>query len=212
MSHFVVTPLTVGSMQENCYIVACQNTSECIIIDPGDDASYISEKIVSLTYKPIGIVATHGHFDHVMGALELELVFAIPFMMHANDEFLLDRMSETATHFLGHPVVEQKPHVTKKISEGMSIQIGSSSLNVLETPGHTPGSVCLYSAEDSLVFVGDVLFKGGAVGRTDFSYGRPLTLRDSVDRLFGLPAHTLVYPGHGDTTTLGDEMVYHKGQ
>ncbi len=212
MSHILVTPITVGSMQENCYVVACQDTKECFIIDPGDDASYISEKIVGLQYTPIGIIATHGHFDHIMGALELQLVFSVPFMMHARDEFLLERMNETATHFLGHLVEEQPPQVTTTISEGMTLQLGSTSLQVLETPGHTPGSVCVYSDADAILFVGDVIFKGGAIGRTDFSYGRPLILRDSVDRLLGLPPHTLVYPGHGDTTTLREEMVYHKGQ
>jgi glyoxylase-like metal-dependent hydrolase (beta-lactamase superfamily II) len=199
-------------MQENCYIVASPDTHECIIIDPGDDATYISEKILGLQFTPVGIIATHGHFDHVMGALELQLVFSVPFMMHANDEFLLDRMNETAAHFLGHSVAEQRPQISRTIAEGMTVQVGSSSVQVLETPGHTPGSICLYSPTDAIVFVGDVLFKGGAIGRTDFSYGRPLTLRDSVDRLLKLPPDTLVYPGHGDTTTLGEEMVYHKDQ
>lgn len=212
MGSITVTSLTVGSMQENCYVVACHDTSECVIIDPGDDATYISGKILAMQYKPIGIVATHGHFDHVMGALELQLVFSVPFMMHARDEFLLERMNETATHFLGRPVEEQPPQVTTTISEGMTLPIGSTSLQVLETPGHTPGSVCLYNEADAILFVGDVIFKGGAIGRTDFSYGRPLILRDSIDRLFELPPQTRVYPGHGDTIILEDEMVYHKSQ
>jgi glyoxylase-like metal-dependent hydrolase (beta-lactamase superfamily II) len=210
MSNLIITQLTVGSMQENCYIVSCSETLECIIVDPGDDSQYISEKILSLGHTPVSIVATHGHFDHVMAVLDLQLIFNIPFMMHKKDEFLLERMSETASHFLGHDVVEMKPILNKMLTEGMNISIGKSSLKVIETPGHTPGSVCLYNADESILFVGDLLFKDGAVGRTDFVYGRPLILRDSVNLIMTYPEKTIMYPGHGESTTIADEIVYHR--
>ena len=204
-----VTQLTVGQMQENCYIVHCLDTNECLIIDPGDDASYIAEKILSMQVKPIGIVATHGHFDHVLAACELQLVFTNPFMIHENDAFLLDRMSETAAHFLKYKIVEMKPTISKTIRGGDVLPIGNCSVQIIETSGHTPGSISLYDKKSAVIFVGDLIFAGGGVGRTDFSYCRPLDLHDSIQTVLQLPPHTTMYAGHGEKTTVENEIVYH---
>ncbi len=210
MKALEVMTLQVGQMQENCYLVTCAQTKECLIIDPGDDAQYITEKISSIQVTPIGIVATHGHFDHIMAASELQLIYAVPFMMHTHDEFLLKRMLETAKHFLQHDVIALQPVVSKNIKGKDTLALGSHSLRVIETPGHTPGSVSLYNDQCGILFVGDVIFYGGGIGRTDHSYCRPLELHDSIDTILDLPGDTIIYPGHGEQTTVAEEMVYHR--
>ncbi len=207
-----VTPLIVGQMQENCYLVSSDLNSECFIIDPGDDATYIAEKILEKQLHPVGIIATHGHFDHVMAAFELQLLFTIPFYIHKKDKFLLDRMSETAEHFLKHTIVELKPQISTYLQTDLKLSLGGSDVEIIEAPGHTPGSVCLYFASSNLAFVGDLLFAQGNVGRTDFSYGRPLELHDSIEKILKLPGNTTLYTGHGEVTTVESEMVYHRSR
>lgn len=210
MNTLEVMILQVGQMQANCYIVTCPQTKECLIIDPGDDAQYITDKISSIQATPIGIVATHGHFDHIMAAAELQLIYSVPFMMHTHDEFLLKRMTETARHFLQHDLVTLPPIVSKTIQDSDMVTVGSHALRIIETPGHTPGSVSLYNEQCGILFVGDVLFQNGGVGRTDHSYCRPLELHDSIDTILDLPGYTIIYPGHGEQTTVDAEMVYHR--
>lgn len=151
---------------------------------------------------PIKVIATHGHYDHVLAAGELKLAYQIPFLMHKADEFLLKRMRVSAAHF-SQISADPPPKVDEYLEEGFKIQITNhQSLITFPTPGHTPGSISLYAKEANLVFVGDVIFAGGLVGRTDFDYSSLRDLQKSIEKLLKLPAATTVYSGHGEETTI----------
>ena len=175
-----IETLVVGRMATNCYIAGG------MIIDPGDDAEYI---ISYLTAKPTMIVATHGHFDHIMAAYALQLAYNIPFYIHEEDIFLLSRMQSSAKHFLGLKEVDPPP-VPSKIKD----------LTFIHTPGHTPGSICLPVGD--VLFTGDTIFADGAVGRTDFSYSKPLLLAESIKKILSYPVGTRILSGHGEESKI----------
>ena len=199
-----IQTLIVGQLQTNCYLVSGDKSHETLIVDPGDDASYIAEKIAAAHLEPTQILATHGHFDHILGAFELQQIFSIPFFIHPNDLFLLHRMRETAEHYLGIPVIEPPPVNPKDLSKNMKISLGQTYLEVLETPGHTPGGVSFYSQKDSICFTGDTVFAGGAIGDWRHAYSDKQLVLRSVHEVASLPKQTLLYPGHGDQTTVAD--------
>ncbi len=209
MNTVVITCLSVGQMATNCYLVSDTKTGEGIIIDPGDDAEYISDTLLKLHITPTKIIATHGHFDHLMAAYALKLGFGIPFCMHPLDTFLVSRMEQTAKHFLGVPYVDPAPSVDTKLREGEVIAVGSIRLTVLHTPGHTPGSICLYEENSGVLFTGDTVFADGSVGRTDHSYSSSEALQSSLKRILSYPLTTRLLPGHGRETTIGAEASYH---
>ena len=197
-----IQTLTVGDLTANCYLVTDPATSDTLIIDPGDDADFITETIINQKLKPTAIILTHGHFDHVLGCLELKLNFNLPIYLHQADAKLYTSANRSAAHWLKKKSLKVPP-VDQFIKEGDEIKIGSEKLKVIETPGHTPGGISLYDGTKNL-FSGDTIFKDG-VGRTDFSYSSPLQLTKSLDRLFKLPGETTIYPGHGEPTTVGVE-------
>ncbi|MBP9814460.1 MBL fold metallo-hydrolase [Candidatus Woesebacteria bacterium] len=197
-----ITTLVVGQMAANCYIVCDTSTNKALIIDPGDDAEYIIDTILKLKVEPIGILLTHGHFDHVMSAFELQIAYGIPCMMHPADKFLLTRMTETAEHFLGVARADPPPTITTPLYDGQTIVIGNSVLCIREIAGHTPGSVLVYHKESASIFVGDVLFAEGAVGRTDHAYSSPRDLAQSIHTILSYPDTTKIYSGHGESTTV----------
>lgn len=214
-----IEKLVVGQLQTNCYLVWDEKSSETIIIDPGDDGDYLIGKINDLELKPKLIIATHGHFDHVLAIPEIKLAFNIPFFLHQKDLFLLKRSAETAHFFTG--VRGDPPLMPDRfIKEGDLIEFGKEKLRVMETPGHSPGGVALYNRSgaaiieanavpkhnrgQAILFSGDTLFCQG-VGRTDFSYGSASDLEKSTQKLLKLPEKTVVYPGHGAETTIGGE-------
>ena len=203
-----IKKIRVGRMDENCYFVIDTQTRETLIIDPGDEGNYIAEQVNNLSCKPIGIIATHGHFDHIMGACELQMIYNIPFSMHEADVFLIKRMKETAEYFLEHMVVESPPTVTRLLNDGEMLKVGGLTLSVFSTQGHTPGSVCYYLTSEKILFVGDTLFAGGGVGRSDFSYSDPKELTRSVHTILKLPDDTEIYPGHGERTSVREEKGY----
>lgn len=195
---------SVGQLQTNCYIITDQLTRETIIVDPGDDADYIERKISDKKSKPVFIIATHGHFDHILAVTELTLAYNIPFLINKKDVFLVENMESSAAHFLAVKV-DPPPRIGRFITETDIFKLGDNSIKILETPGHTPGSVCLYIKDLKSIFCGDLLFAGGVVGRTDFSYSNHGNLVASVKKILALPADTVVYPGHGEPTTIGKE-------
>lgn len=202
-----VTTLRVGQMAANCYLLTDEESRKTIIIDPGDDAEYISDHIAKLNGAPQAIVATHGHFDHLMGASALQLAYDIPCFLHPADDFLVGEMERSAKHFLSLRQVDPAPRVTPMPHEGLTV--GKTHLSVIHIPGHTPGSVMLISDSDHAAFVGDTVFAGGGVGRTDFSYSDVKKFRDSVARIDALPPETMLYPGHGEPTSVRYEYAYH---
>jgi len=137
--------LVVGRLQTNCYLASCPKTNETVIIDPGDDGDFIAQRIHDLGLKPKLILATHGHFDHVLAVMELNLAFKIPFLIHEDDLFLLKRLRKTAEYFLGYDAYPEgilEPLADRFLKDGDVITFGKEKLTVVETPGHTPGSIC----------------------------------------------------------------------
>ncbi|MBU0974286.1 MBL fold metallo-hydrolase [Patescibacteria group bacterium] len=208
LAHYLepeILTLTLGELDSNCYLVSCPDTQETIIIDPGDDGSFISEKILELKLKPLCMVFTHGHFDHVLGSLELRLNFDLPIFLHKNDNFLVKDAQKSAIYWLKKHEVAPVPSEVSFISKGQILEFGKCQLEVIETPGHTPGSISLVSTSTTtIIFTGDTLFKN-SVGRTDFKYSKPLELEKSLQKLFSYPKETLCYPGHGESTTIEAE-------
>lgn len=196
-----ITTLTVGSMETNCYMLSDKKSREAMIIDPGDDGDYISRIISDKKLIPAKIIATHGHFDHILAVNELKLIYKIPFIMHINDQFLLSIMASSAKHYL-NIVADPTPLIDQFIQEGDDLYIGSNKFQVLQTPGHTPGSICLYNKSSNNIFVGDLLFAGGSIGRTDFSYSNAGMMKKSLGKINKLPSGTRVFPGHGDSFIL----------
>lgn len=190
----------LGQLQANCYFLI--EGSDCLIIDPADDASFILEELQRRRLKLIGMLATHGHFDHVMAVGEVEQSIDAPFYINDNDQFLLDRLEDTAEHFLGTKQYIIKPKNQKSAISNYLIK--NYGLQIIETPGHTPGSRSFYLKKERVIFTGDTLFKG-AVGRYDHSYCNKEDLKNSLITLSKLPEETKIYSGHGEETTIKEE-------
>jgi hydroxyacylglutathione hydrolase len=207
-SEVAVERLVVGQMAGNCYIVSDPSSKKAIIIDPGDDAGFIAEHIAAAGAAPVAIIATHGHFDHILAAGELQAMFRIPFCVHADDVFLVSAMQKSASYFLGRTVIELPPRPTRKLRDGECMQLGKTRCTVVATPGHTPGGISL-SVGEHMIFVGDTMFADGGVGRVDFSYSDGQALKQSVCRILSFAKDTMLYPGHGEETTVAQELRYH---
>lgn len=189
----IVEKLVLGELQTNCYLVWDEATKEVMIIDPADDGTGISEIIENKQLKPVGILATHGHFDHVLGALDLKLIFKVPFYCSSLDQFLLDRQQETARYFLKHEI---KVPNFRKIDIDLDKIDQFKFLEIIKIPGHTPGSVGFYNKENGWLFSGDLIFEDG-VGRTDTKYGSMEELKKSIEEIKKLGKIT-IFPGHGN--------------
>ena len=203
-----IKTLKLGALETNCYLVWDDQSRETIVIDPADEADFILQELTKLNLNPKYILATHGHFDHNLASLELVLSLEIPFAASAKDQFLFDRIAQSATHWLklkNEPTL-QAPPITVLLKNNQEIKLGARSFKIIETPGHTPGSICLFAPEQKILFSGDTLF-AQAVGRTDFKYGSASELKKSLKKIFTLPPETAVYPGHGNTTTLKEEKI-----
>lgn len=194
--------LVVGPLQCNCYIVGDPETREAVVIDPGDDADRLAASLAARELTVTAIVATHAHFDHIVAAERLRELTGAPFYLHAEDKPILAWMQESGRLFLGMDL-PPPPEVDTEAREGDRLTAGSVALEVVHTPGHSPGSISLVT--DSAVFSGDTLF-AGSIGRTDLPGGDMRALLDAVrEKLFRLDAELPVYPGHGPATTLGAE-------
>ncbi len=193
--------VVVGPLDTNCYLVYCDQTRDCAIIDPGADADRIFPMIAEKELKPMLILNTHGHIDHVGANRDVKDKFGVPLCIHALDGPMLEKIQEfELSLFLG---ARESPPPDRLLKDGEVISIGKSALRVLHTPGHTPGSVSFLA--DEILFSGDTLFNGG-VGRTDLPGGSTQNLEASIrDRILTLPSRTIVLPGHGPWTTVGEE-------
>jgi glyoxylase-like metal-dependent hydrolase (beta-lactamase superfamily II) len=203
-SKLQVEPLIVGPLFSNCYIVWDEENKEGVVIDPGDDADKIMEAIKALGVKIKYILATHGHFDHVGGVAPLRRDLKAEFLAHKEDFFFIEDGKNAADRW--NIDIEQPPRPDRFIEDGEKIKVGNFELEVLHTPGHSPGGISFLN--DKMVFAGDTLFQG-SIGRTDFRKGSFEELEKSIKtRLYTLPDDTLVYTGHGPVTTIGDEKKY----
>jgi hydroxyacylglutathione hydrolase len=193
--------LIVGPLGVNCYIVGDEKTREALVIDPGGNARDILDTLRREQLRLVAIVATHAHFDHLLALDEIRAATRAPFLLHADEASTLANASLGARLF-GFAFRSPAP-AERLLREGDAVRFGSLALNVLHTPGHSPGGMCLL--HDKSIFVGDTLFQGG-IGRADLPGGDYGTLMRSIrDKLLTLPDDTVVYPGHGDATTIGEE-------
>lgn len=204
-----VTALTVGQMAANCYLVWDPKSLKSIIIDPGDDAQFIQNRIRDFNLTPIKIIATHAHFDHLQAVLELQLAYNIPFVMHKDDIPLLTNYRSSTKYYTGFDP-GPPPMPDNFLKHNQNLKTVNNSIKIIHTPGHTPGSICLYSKQEKILFSGDTIFAGGAVGRTDFSYSNAIKLGRSIFKVLKLPKDTTIYPGHGNSTTVTQEIIAHK--
>ncbi len=187
----------VGPIQTNCYIV--EDGGEVLVIDPGDNATRIIAELAGRTVKEI--ILTHYHWDHVSALSELQQKTGAPAAMSALDATKLDG----ATHVSGYDIDRGygAPHIDRLLHDGDEVQVGPSVFKVIETPGHTPGSICLYCEEEGVLFAGDTLFSGGRFGRTDFVDGDKHAMVDTLKNKFtGVSGATLVYSGHESASTM----------
>lgn len=204
MSNLQINTYTLGDLATNSYLIWDEVSRQAVLIDPADEGGFLSEEIVRHQLKLEKVVLTHGHFDHVLGLLEVKLNFPeTPIYLHSADLFLIRQAKGSAEHWLGRKV-DPVPEPDKNLTPETTIKLAGTEFLIVHTPGHTPGSVSLYSKSESLLISGDTLFKQ-AVGRTDFSYSDPKQLIASLKRLFELPAETKVLSGHGESTTIGAE-------
>ena len=200
--------LVVGQMATNCYILFDSRFRKAVVIDPGEDDEYIASTLARESLTLSMILLTHAHFDHILAAYSLEVRFGVSTHMHKLDNFLLKRMQSSTEYFLGFKPPDLPPQ-NINYYDGNAILLGDCRIDVLETPGHTPGSVSLYIRKEQMLFCGDLLFARGVVGRTDFVYSNIDDLHKSLHLVLGLPSNIVVYPGHGESTTIGEERRFH---
>jgi glyoxylase-like metal-dependent hydrolase (beta-lactamase superfamily II) len=200
----LVETFPVGMLGCNCAIVADRASGEALVIDPGDEADRILEVLSRNGLKAVGLLHTHAHFDHVGASGLLARETGAPILLHEGDVPLYAALREQGRMF-GIPVPEPSP-VDRKIADGERVTCGSGSLEVMHTPGHSPGSVCFRLHGDRpLLFSGDTLFRRG-IGRTDLFGGSYDSILESItSRLLPLPGDLAVLPGHGEETTIGQE-------
>jgi glyoxylase-like metal-dependent hydrolase (beta-lactamase superfamily II) len=195
--------LTVGPLQCNCFILGDEATRDAIVVDPGEEADRILALVARHRLTVRTIVQTHAHFDHVGATGPLRDATGAEVCLHRGDTFLYENLAMQAKMF-GVPVPKAAP-VSRWYGHGEEVKAGGLAMGVLHTPGHTPGSVCLLMAAEQLLFSGDTLFCG-SIGRTDLWGGSYEQIMTSIkERLLTLPDDTVVYPGHGPETTIGDE-------
>ena len=191
-----ITALPVGPLEANCYLLADCASRQAVIVDPGDEADVIGQMVSRQQVQVTAILLTHGHPDHVGGAVELATAREISeIYLHAEDVRMLP--------VLGSELADCSEQLLQTYEDGEEVRVGEMTLRVIHTPGHSPGSVCL-AAGDAL-FTGDTLFAGG-VGRTDLPGGNYPQLQASLLRLVTeFPPESIIYPGHGPSSTLAQE-------
>ena len=183
-------------MYTNCYLVWDEVSKNCFIIDPADDAVFISEELLRLQLNPVAILLTHGHSDHTGAVLDLKLMYDIPLYASKLDNFLYDKKNKLPSVNI----------INIDLDTETDIYLGKEKIEIFKTPGHTPGSICFYT--NKLLFSGDTIFAYGW-GRTDLPYSNHNDLKNSIEKLIKLPKETTVLPGHEDATTIAGVTDYY---
>ncbi len=202
----IVETVVNAPFMENSYVVGDEESREALLIDPGGDAEAIAAVLARHQLKPIAIVNTHAHIDHVAGVAEAKQRFGVPFYLHSADRDWLQALPTQARMF-GFPAAAI-PDVERWLGDGDEIRLGSVLCRVIHTPGHTPGGCCLYFPAQRLLITGDTLFQG-SIGRTDLPGGSLEELLSSIrTKLFPLGDEVVFHSGHGEPSTLGEERLH----
>lgn len=195
--------IPVGPLQCNCSIIGDESSREAMVIDPGDDIESVLALIRKHNLQVKQIVVTHAHIDHVGGAMKLRVATGAPILLNQNDYALL-RMLDVQAAWIGMKTPE-KVEIDRSVTAGETVSAGSHRAEILHTPGHTEGSICLYFAPEKKLIAGDTLF-AGSIGRTDLPGGSMQKIMRSLhNTVLALPDETVVVPGHGELTTIGEE-------
>ena len=203
MDNMILETIVVTDFATNCYILGCRSTRKGAVIDPGGNATQILDALRGMDLEIVYVINTHGHIDHIGANGQVLEATGAKLVAHALDAPMLANPSLNLGAYLGRNHVG--PPADQLVGDGDVLRVGSISLEVIYTPGHTPGGIALYSADDGLVFSGDSLFRG-SIGRTDFPGGDQGQLLASIrTRLYALPETTVVCSGHGPETTIGEE-------
>lgn len=196
----IVKKLTVGPLEENCYIIGDSKTKQAIVVDPGDEPDRIIDLIKENGFEVKSIICTHAHFDHLGAIGDIKKATGAKILINNEDIELYEKVKDQAV-FWGYEL-DDMPEPDGFLNEGDKVKVGNLAFKVLHTPGHSPGGICLYG--EGIVVTGDTLFQG-SVGRTDFQGGDITKLKESFRRLLDLPEDTTVLSGHGSETTIGRE-------
>ncbi len=201
----ILQTLRVGPLAVNCYIVGDENTREVFVIDPGGSLREIVDALHQMRARVIGIVLTHAHFDHILALPGLKKQTGAPLFIGAGEEPILSSAGGQGKLF-GLEVAPPPPP-DRTLRDGDKISAGAVELQVIATPGHTPGGISLWDSASNVLFTGDTLMRGG-IGRTDFPGGSMENeLRSIRRKLLTLPPETRIYPGHGPVSTIGEEKM-----
>ena len=198
----IVSGVTVGAFQENCWFVADSDSDALAIVDPGSEPEAIIAAVEASGRKPEAIWITHAHVDHIGAIAPVKRRWGVPVWLHPLDEPLY-RVGGRQAQLYGIPY-DEPPTPDHSFTPGETITLGSLSLTVLHAPGHSPGHVVIHGHGHAIV--GDCLF-AGSIGRTDLPFSNPSDLEASLRLIVQLPSETVVYPGHGNTTTIGEEKI-----
>jgi hydroxyacylglutathione hydrolase len=195
--------LPVGPLQCNCSIIGDETTREAMVIDPGDDIEDVLDLIRKHNLQVKQIVITHAHIDHVGGAMKLRTATGAPILLNQNDYALL-KMLDVQAAWIG-VAAPGAVEIDQSLTTGDTVKAGAHAASILHTPGHTEGSICLYFPAEKIVIAGDTLF-AGSIGRTDLPGGSMQKIMQSLHgTVLALPDETVVVPGHGRVTTIGEE-------
>lgn len=197
--------MVLGVVGTNCYLLINSETKETVIFDPADDGKRIVSYLEREELKPVAILLTHGHFDHIMGAPEVAEHFGIPVYAHLLEQDVLKSTQLNACAMIGKQFFMEADHL---VSDGDILNLAGTQIKVIHTPGHTQGGVCYFIDEIGVLVCGDTLFES-SVGRTDLPTGSMGTLVRSIrEKLFVLDDEVIALPGHGGQTTIGWEKKH----
>ena len=198
----IVRQLTVGPLEENCYLVTDENARAGVLIDPGDEAERLLAAVSEAGAELEAIWLTHAHMDHVGAVAAIRRRVDAPIHLHPLDRALYDRAAQQGAAY--GLTIEQPPPPDVALAHGSRLSVGALEFTVMHTPGHAPGLVVIHG--HGVAFVGDLLF-AGSIGRTDLPLSSPQAMTRSLERVARLPAETVVYPGHGPITTIAAELA-----